>query len=45
MKILVIRFRQMGDAILATCLFNTIKRNDPGADTTYVLNERLAPTL
>lgn len=43
MKILVIRFRQMGDAILATCLFNTIKRNDPGADTTYVLNERLAP--
>ncbi len=43
MKILVVRFRQMGDAVLATCVFNTIKRNDPEADTTFILNERLAP--
>lgn len=43
MKILVVRFRQMGDAILATCIFNTIKRNDSEAETTFILNERLAP--
>jgi ADP-heptose:LPS heptosyltransferase len=43
MKILVVRFRQMGDAILATCIFNTIKRNDSKTDTTFILNERLAP--
>lgn len=43
MKILVIRFRQMGDAILSTCIFNTIKRNFPKAETYFVLNDRIAP--
>lgn len=43
MKYLIIRFRQMGDAILATCLFNSIKANDPEAETTFVLNERIEP--
>lgn len=43
MKILVVRFRQMGDAILSTCVFNTIKRTFPEAETWFVLNERIAP--
>lgn len=43
MKILVIRFRQMGDAILSTCIFNTIRRNFPEAETYFVLNDRIAP--
>ncbi|MGI6223826.1 MAG: glycosyltransferase family 9 protein [Prevotella sp.] len=43
MRYLVIRFRQIGDAILATCIFNTIRANDPDADTTFVLNERIEP--
>ncbi len=43
MNILVIRFRQMGDAILATVLLNTLKRNFPDAQIHFVLNERIAP--
>ncbi len=43
MKFLVIRFRQMGDAVLATALLNTIKANFPDAEIDFVLNERLAP--
>lgn len=42
-KILVVRFRQMGDAILATPLLNTLHQYFPAADIDFVLNERLAP--
>lgn len=43
MNILVIRFRQMGDAILATALLNTLRHNFPDAQIHFVLNERIAP--
>lgn len=43
MNILVIRFRQMGDAILATSLLNTLRHNFPEAQIHFVLNERIAP--
>ena len=42
-KILIIRFRQMGDAILATPLLNTLHRSFPDAEIHFVLNERIAP--
>lgn len=42
-RFLVIRFRQMGDAVLATSLLNSIKRSFPGSTTDFVLNERIAP--
>ena len=42
-KILVIRFRQMGDAVLATPLLNTLRHNYPMAQIDFVLNERIAP--
>lgn len=42
-RFLVVRFRQMGDAVLATALLNAIKLNFPGSQTDFVLNERLAP--
>ena len=43
MRVLVIRFRQMGDAVLATSLLNTIRHNFPDAIIDYVLNDRIAP--
>ena len=43
MKILVIRFRQMGDAILATPLLSTLKKSFVDAEIHFVLNERIAP--
>ena len=43
MNILVIRFRQMGDAILATSLLNTLRRSFPDAQIDFVLNARIAP--
>lgn len=43
MKILVVRFRQMGDAILATPLLSTLRQNFPDAEIDFVLNERIAP--
>ena len=42
-RILVIRFRQMGDAVLATPLLNTLRHNWPEAQIDFVLNERIAP--
>lgn len=42
MNILVIRFRQMGDSIIATSLLNTLRSNFPNAEIDFVLNERLA---
>lgn len=43
MRILVVRFRQMGDAILATSLLNTLRQNFPDAEIDFVLNARIAP--
>jgi len=43
MNILVIRFRQMGDAILATSLLNTLRQNFGEAKIDFVLNQRIAP--
>ncbi len=43
MKILVVRFRQMGDAILATPLLSTLRAYYPDAQIDFVLNKRIAP--
>ena len=43
MNILVVRFRQMGDAILSTALLNTLRHNFPEAHIDFVLNEKIAP--
>lgn len=40
--ILVVRFRQMGDAVLATPLLNALRRRYPEAQINFVLNERIA---
>ena len=42
-KILVVRFRQMGDAILATALLNTLRQSFPEAEIHFVLNDKIAP--
>ncbi len=41
--ILVIRFRQMGDAVLATPMLNALRTNYPEAQIDFVLNKRIAP--
>lgn len=41
MNILVVRFRQMGDAILTTATLNTLRRTFPDARIDFVLNDRL----
>lgn len=43
LKILIIRFRQMGDTIMATPLFDTLHASFPSAKIDLVLNERIAP--
>lgn len=42
-RILVIRFRQIGDAVLATSLCTTLRRSFPGAEIHLVLNSGIAP--
>ncbi|MBQ7422978.1 MAG: glycosyltransferase family 9 protein [Prevotella sp.] len=42
-RILIVRFRQMGDAILSTPVCNTLRKNFPHAVIDFVLNERIAP--
>lgn len=42
-SILVIRFRQMGDMILATAMINALKETYPDATVDVVLNERISP--
>ena len=42
-NILVVRFRQMGDAVLATPILNALRRYYPEAQIDFVLNERIAP--
>ena len=41
--ILVVRFRQLGDAVLTTVLLNTLRETFPEARIDYVLDERIAP--
>ncbi|MBR3453762.1 MAG: glycosyltransferase family 9 protein [Bacteroidaceae bacterium] len=43
MNILVIRFRQMGDAIVATPLLSSLRQSFPEAQIHFVLNDRIAP--
>ena len=43
MNILIIRFRQMGDMILATAMTNALKQAFPNACIDVVLNKRIAP--
>ena len=40
--VLVVRFRQMGDAVLTTVICNTIRKTFPDARIDYVLNDNLA---
>lgn len=37
MKILVVRFKQIGDAILSSVICNTLKRTFPEAEVDYVV--------
>lgn len=43
MKILVVRFRQMGDAILTTVVLNSLKKSFPDCSIDFVLNDRICP--
>lgn len=43
MNFLIIRFRQMGDAVLITPVLDTLRRTFPDSRIDVVLNERLAP--
>lgn len=42
-RILIIRFRQIGDSILATALCSTLKKSFPEAEIHFVLNKNIAP--
>ena len=42
-NVLVVRFRQMGDAVLATPLLCALQAKYPEAHIDFVLNERIAP--
>jgi ADP-heptose:LPS heptosyltransferase len=41
--VLIIRFRQIGDAVLSTVICNTVKSNFPDAEIDIVLNKNIAP--
>ncbi|MFK4785493.1 glycosyltransferase family 9 protein [Fusobacterium sp. MFO224] len=43
MKILVIRFKQIGDSILASAICNSLKETFPDSEIDYVLYEHVAP--
>lgn len=43
MKILVVRFRQIGDAILASVICKSLKETFPDAQIDYVLYENISP--
>ena len=42
-NVLVVRFRQLGDAVLTTPLLNTLRKNFPQAQIDFVVNDNLAP--
>ena len=41
-RILIIRFRQIGDSILAVALCSTLKKSFPDAEIHFVLNKNIA---
>ena len=43
MKILVVRFKQMGDAILDSLVCSTLKKSFPNSEIDFVLYEHVAP--
>lgn len=43
MKILIIRFRQIGDSVLALALCNSLRKSFPTAEIHLVLNKSIAP--
>lgn len=42
-KVLVIRFRRIGDAVLTSSICTTLKQSIPDCEIHYVLNENIAP--
>ena len=42
-KVLVIRFRRIGDAVVSVVICSTIRKSFPEAEIHYVLNESIAP--
>jgi len=42
-KVLVIRFRRVGDSVISSTLCSSLKRSFPEAEIHYVLNENIAP--
>ena len=44
-KILIIRFRQIGDSILAVALCSTLKKSFPDAEIHFVLNKNINHSL
>ncbi len=42
-KILILRFRRVGDAVISTVLCSSLKKSFPDAEIHYVLNENIAP--
>ncbi|GAB6011758.1 glycosyltransferase family 9 protein [Viscerimonas tarda] len=42
-KILVIRFRRVGDAVLSVTICSSLRKTFPGAQIHYVLNDNIAP--
>lgn len=44
-KVLVIRFRQLGDAVLSSSLCTSIRKAIPNAEIHYVLNAHIAPAF
>lgn len=42
-KILVIRFRRIGDAVLSSAICSSLKQSIPDCEVHYVLNEGIAP--
>lgn len=43
MKILIIRFKQIGDAVLSSVICNTLKKTFPDSEIDYVLYEHISP--
>lgn len=43
MKILIVRFKQIGDAVLSSVICNTLKKSFPEAEIDYVVYEHIAP--
>ena len=42
-KILVIRFRRIGDSVLATALCRSLKESFPQAEIHFIINENISP--